>query len=143
MKKTGISIAAIGVALVAYAMFVFDPTVSSVASFGDSDRIINMHRQQHQLMMVMVGCTATLAGLILFGISRLAPETDRTAQSAAEAEFGAEMSDPEFAARHRRATRLGVVKRGENYDFFGTIFDDLDQALAHAERYAGPNTESA
>jgi hypothetical protein len=68
MRSIGIALWVLGILLFAYAAFVFDPSVSSTYS---SDRIVNLDRQQRQLLLGVAGLTLFLTGVILHALDLL------------------------------------------------------------------------
>lgn len=71
MRRLGTLLWIGGLALIVYAVGFFD---TSLSSYG-SDRIVNLDLQQRQLLMVMVGGLAFLAGVGLHVASYFLPES--------------------------------------------------------------------
>lgn len=62
--------AVVGLGLMAFAFFVFDPTVSTpgmyaVSSMIDPDRTVNLQRLSYQLMIMIAGAAFFVGGCIL------------------------------------------------------------------------------
>lgn len=69
MKIIGIALWAGGIFLVAYAMFVFDTSLS----YGGYQRVVNLDLQQRQLMMAIMGGLMFLGGVILHALALFLP----------------------------------------------------------------------
>jgi len=76
MRLVGIVLWALGLILFLYAAFVFDPSIRTYSSYAP-DRVVNLGRQQTQLLLAMAGLTQFLAGVIVHALSYFAsPEAD-------------------------------------------------------------------
>jgi hypothetical protein len=77
MRAIGILLWALGTGLFVYAAFVFDPSVQSFSGYGPGrigipDRIVNLDRQQTQMLLAMAGLTLFLAGVLVHALSVVA-----------------------------------------------------------------------
>jgi hypothetical protein len=72
MRVIGIGLWAVGLLLFMYAALVFDPSIQAYSSYAP-DRVVNLGRQQQQMLLAMAGLTLFLAGAVLQALSYFLP----------------------------------------------------------------------
>ena len=138
MKPIGTTLLMVGLALYAFATFLFDPSVKSYGGGYAPDRIVNLDLQQRQLLVALLGLTLFLAGIIMhvaeaaierMGGTRADAETIRAPLHAGAVTDPATPSVTDDELMHR----YGIAREGEAYAYGEYRYSRLADAVAYAK----------
>lgn len=136
MKSVGTLLWLLGTIVFGWACLGFDPSVATDTAFGTVDRVVNIGRQQQQMLMALAGLAAFVSGAIVHALGvvedrfRLVAATrDAQPSTATPAERPAEIEPDEVLIE-----RYAITRSGEQYEYGGYRYDRLNDAVAYARR---------
>ena len=138
MKSVGALLWVLGAIIFGWACFGFDPSVATDGSFGTAGRVVNIGRQQQQMLMALAGLAAFATGAIVHALGII---EDRFQPAAASRDAQPSAASPiELAAEDEPDAilmeRYGVTQVGEQYAYGYFRYDRLSDAIAYARREA-------
>ena len=107
MRPVGISMWALGAVIFIFAAFVFDPSVRSYSSYAP-DWIVNLARQQIQLLAAMAGLTLFLAGVIVHALSVIAFSREQRSDRSRPPPPGSDSKPPDTASNAELMAQYGI-----------------------------------
>lgn len=136
MKSVGTLLWLLGAIVFGWACLGFDPSVATDTAFGTVDRVVNIGRQQQQMLMALAGLAAFVSGAIVHALGvvedrfRLVAATlDAQPSAATPVDHAAEIEPDEVLIE-----RYAITRSGEQYEYGGYRYDRLNDAVAYARR---------
>lgn len=136
MKSVGGLLWMLGAIIFGWACLGFDPSVATDTAFGTAGRVVNIGRQQQQMLMALAGLAAFVSGAIVHALGvvedrfRLVAATRDDRPSTATPVDHAAAIEPDEVLMERYA----ITRSGEQYEYGGYRYDRLNDAVAYARR---------
>ncbi len=127
MKLIGMLLWLGGLAIGAYAILIFDPSVSFAG-----ERIVNLDLQQRQLIMALAGCALFLAGVVLHGMGYANRDASVVGGRMVDQTAVIDEKGNLPPLRLAYARQLGIIETETGFEFSGSAFSSLEDAILAA-----------
>lgn len=141
MRLIGMALWIGGLLVLAWAVLGIDP---SVAVEGSPERVNNLGLQQQQMIAVLTGLSAFVAGVIVQALAevteRLKPEGLATGRNVRDEAAPSELLRGEDESIEAMMGRYGITRDGEKFVFQTFRYDRAADAIAYARRQGAAPT---